>query len=64
MVLSVMGQGQTSLKQSKPVYRVKWLGCEADHTPPSSAKVTKECSYTPLHHMSEWCEQGNLTFAF
>jgi hypothetical protein len=28
---------------------VKWLGHEADHSPLSSAKVTKEWSYTSIH---------------
>jgi hypothetical protein len=26
-------------------------GCDADHTPPSSAKVKKELSYTSIHPM-------------
>jgi hypothetical protein len=26
--------------------RVKWLGCEADHSPPSSAEVNNVWSYT------------------
>jgi hypothetical protein len=36
---------------------VKQMGCEADHSPPSSAKVKKEWSYTsnPQHIFMAWC---------
>jgi hypothetical protein len=34
--------------------RVKWQGCEADHSPPSGAEVKNVWSYTSIHHMSSW----------
>jgi hypothetical protein len=49
---------------------VKWLGCEADHSPPSSAKV-KEYMELYLHslNMPSWCgaqlkkkHRDNFTF--
>jgi hypothetical protein len=33
---------------------VKWQGCEADHLPPSSAKVKKGGVIPPLPHMTSW----------
>jgi len=36
---------------------IKWPWCEADHSPPSSAKVKNTCSYIPpLPHMSSCCD--------
>jgi hypothetical protein len=37
--------------------RVKWLGREADHSPPSSAEVKNAWSYTPLpqYIFMAWC---------
>jgi hypothetical protein len=44
---------------------VKWLGCEADHSPPSSAEVEYVWSYTSTPHyiFMAWClvkAQGQL----
>jgi hypothetical protein len=33
---------------------VKWQGCEADHSPQSSAKVKNGGAIPPLLHMSSW----------
>jgi len=35
---------------------VKWLGCVADHSPPSHTKVKNACSYTstPQHVFMAW----------
>jgi hypothetical protein len=50
--------------------RVKQLGCEADHSPPSSAEV-KECMELYLHFpqyaFMAWClvkHRDNFTFTF
>jgi hypothetical protein len=46
---------RTALELTKPLtgwvpravpLEVKWAGCEADHSPPSSAEVKDEWSYT------------------
>jgi hypothetical protein len=34
---------------------VKWLGHEADHSPPSNAEVINVWSYTSTPSMSSWC---------
>jgi hypothetical protein len=34
--------------------KVKWLGHEADHSPPASAKVKKSGSIHPLPHTPSW----------
>jgi hypothetical protein len=33
---------------------VKRLGCEADHSPPSSTEVKNALSYTSIPHMPSW----------
>jgi hypothetical protein len=33
---------------------VKWLGHEADHSPPTSAKVKNGGAILPFPHMSSW----------
>jgi hypothetical protein len=33
---------------------VKRMGCEADHSPPPSAKVNNGVAIPPLPHMSSW----------
>jgi hypothetical protein len=33
---------------------VKWLGCEADHSPPSSAEVKNGGAVPPLPSTSSW----------
>jgi len=38
-----------------PSLGVKWLGHEADHSLPSSAKVKNVCSYTSLPNIPSWC---------
>jgi hypothetical protein len=49
---------------------VKWLGCEADHSPPSSAEVKTAWSYTytPEYAFMVWCSvkkyRDNFTFTF
>jgi hypothetical protein len=48
---------------------VKWLGHEADHSPPSSAKVKNAWSYTstPQYVFMAWYlvkERDNFTFIF
>jgi hypothetical protein len=35
---------------------VKWLGCEADHSPPSSAKGKNGGDIPPFPLTSSWCE--------
>jgi hypothetical protein len=40
-----------------PFSGVKWVGHEADDSPPSSAKVKNEWNYT---YMPPWCVQGQL----
>jgi hypothetical protein len=36
---------------------IKWMGHEADHSPPSSAEVKNACSYTftPPYAFMVWC---------
>jgi hypothetical protein len=46
---------------------VKWLGCEADHSPPCSAEVKNAWSYTstPQYVFMAWClvkHKDNFTF--
>jgi hypothetical protein len=44
--------------------QAKWPGLEADHSPPSSAKV-KKVGDTPSYVFMEWClikYKGNFTF--
>jgi hypothetical protein len=49
---------------------VKWLGSEADHSPPPSAKVKNAWSYTstPQYTFKGWCSvkqhRDNFTFTF
>jgi hypothetical protein len=48
---------------------LKWLGNEADHSPPSSAKVKNVWSYisTPQYFFMVWClvkHRDNFTFTF
>jgi hypothetical protein len=33
---------------------VKWQGCEADHSPPSSAEVKNDEAIPPFPHTSSW----------
>jgi hypothetical protein len=43
--------------------RVKWLGLESDHSPPSSGEVKNGGAIPPLSHMSSWCRTGaNLPY--
>jgi hypothetical protein len=47
--------------------RVKWPGCEANHSPPSSAEVKNAWSYTstPQYVFMAWClvkHRDNFTF--
>jgi hypothetical protein len=50
--------------------REKWPGYEADHSPPSSAKVKNAWSYTstPQYAFMAWCSvkkhRDNFTFTF
>jgi hypothetical protein len=56
---------RTSLGPTQPIQwvaealslAVKRLGCEADHSPPSSAEVKNACSYTsaPQYVFMAWC---------
>ena len=41
-----------------------WLGCAADHSPPSSATVMKENSYTSTHPLgyNQACNGNTLPF--
>jgi hypothetical protein len=34
---------------------VEWLGCEADHSPPSIAEVNNDGPMPPLPDTSLWC---------
>jgi hypothetical protein len=48
---------------------VKWMGCESDHSPTSSADVKKEwnCTFTPLYVSMAWSldkHQGKLHLNF
>jgi hypothetical protein len=48
---------------------VKWPGCEADHSPPSSAEVKNACSYTstPQYVFTAWClvkHRDNFTLPY
>jgi len=40
-----------------PALGIKWLGSEADHSPPSSTAVKNACSYTstPPYIFTAWC---------
>jgi hypothetical protein len=44
-----------------PMHPIQWVPevrrprCEADHSPPSSAKIKNTYIYTPLPHTSSWC---------
>jgi hypothetical protein len=40
---------------------VKWQGCEAYHSPSSSAKVKKDEAVPPLPNMSSWHGNGIFT---
>jgi hypothetical protein len=42
-----MGAGEFSL-------RIKWLMCEANHSPPSDAEVKNGGAIPPLPHMFAW----------
>jgi hypothetical protein len=49
--LCLLGSTQASIHQ-RPTPGVKQLGCEADHSPPPSAKMKNVWSYTstpPIH---------------
>jgi hypothetical protein len=35
--------------------RIKWLGCEADHSFPSNAKFKNGGAISPLPNTSSWC---------
>jgi hypothetical protein len=39
---------------------IKWLECKVSHSPPSSAEVKNEWSYTTSPSMSSWHGQGQL----
>jgi hypothetical protein len=40
---------------------LKWLRCEVDCSPPSSAQVNNEWTYNSIPpFMSSWCEQGQF----
>jgi len=38
---------------------IKWLGCAADHSPPNSAEVKNEWSYTTSHPICLHSMDGN-----
>jgi hypothetical protein len=40
---------------------VKQMGCEADHSPPSTAEVKKEWSYTSIPLTSTWHSTSLIT---
>jgi len=46
---------------------VKWLGCEADHSPPPCAKVKNVWHLHPQYVFMAWCllkYMDNFTFTF
>jgi len=39
--------------------KVKWLRCEADYSPPSSARLWMHVAVPTLPHMSSWCDYSS-----
>jgi hypothetical protein len=43
---------------------VRWPGCDADHTPPSTAEVIKGWSYTSIHPLGPFRTVTRLLYIF
>jgi hypothetical protein len=61
-----MGEMRNAYKIWLDSLGVKQLGCETDHSPPSSTKVKNEWSYTstPQYVFMAWCLVKHMDFTF